>query len=119
MHTLRQVTKSVTTLQFKSHQFVAKLTNRTRSTMVSDQIDKKQFVLPNKQPIGDLECKEAFKNLTDKEKLYAHHFSRVRIASIAFFLCSLFDDSSLCHLFFSLCIGIVEWRTYLIDPIES
>lgn len=47
----------------------------SRSTAMAD-INIKDFVLPNDQPVVPLECRTAFENLNLKEKFYAHHLSR-------------------------------------------
>ena len=34
------------------------------------------YILPNDQPVVELDCTEAFNSLTGKEKLYAHFLSQ-------------------------------------------
>ena len=63
----------------KSLQQIRTVLIRNYSVKMSDS-ERKHFILPNSQPIVNLECMQAFQKLTETEKSYAHYFSKVSIA---------------------------------------
>ena len=56
---------------------ITSVLNRFINTQIMDNSERKEYILPNSQPVVNLECKVAFDNLTELEKKYAHWFSKV------------------------------------------
>lgn len=75
--------------------------------------DRKHFIIPNSQPVVNLECKTAFDKLTEAEKLYAHHYSKVCFEFLKF------AQSFPKVLFNSFKIGKLVWRPHCTGPVFS
>lgn len=73
----------------ENHSFLCRVIEQSQTAIFkmfhASQIDKTHFVLPNNQPIIELNCATAFENLSDTEKLYAHYFSQVSIPNAIYF----------------------------------
>lgn len=41
------------------------------------KMNTSEFILENTTPIINLDCKQAFENLTDKEQKYLHNYTKV------------------------------------------
>lgn len=54
-----------------------------KPTIFSDIMSaNSEFVLPNNQPVVELDCTTAFTSLTETEKLYAHYLSKVLLFNV-------------------------------------
>lgn len=58
-------------------QILKNIKNILLSGRLIRKMSNKEFILENDTPIISLNCKEAFVNLTDKEKKYLHNYSKV------------------------------------------
>lgn len=56
-----------------------------KPTIFSDIMSaNSEFVLPNNQPVVELDCTTAFTSLTENEKLYAHYLSKVIVTILLY-----------------------------------
>lgn len=58
-------------------QILRNIKNILLSGRLIRKMSTKEYILENDTPIISLNCKEAFENLTDKEKKYLHNYSQV------------------------------------------